>query len=376
MFLVLPFDQVNHSILYFLAYSLAFLGIASDYRTGFKHAWLRWYLAFVLWCALVTLVSYNWMISTRQLIAYAAVILIFQSLNHYIGSETDRFKAWFKWLILALASLLLVLLLIDQLPQTWPIIHYIAYLTKDGSRIYLSTVSLCCLVYALYYLEHSVIKWWVIGLSIAANLFYHDGCFWFILVLIAVIYQISRGKLSFGLVAVTSLIIVVAMGLTFVVVTYLLHYNLHLYERLLVFEYWLPKLAYHPVTGVGLGLRQLNAYYVQLYPVDPQMLQANPFVAFHAHNMLIDLALMAGFPGLILFAIVLIKLVTTGFKHNPRLAYGVVSMLVVIVGKNLVDDLFEGSKGMVLMVFVIISYLLTIHAPANPSGNPKNLNQS
>lgn len=361
MILILPFDQVNHSILYFLAYFLALLGFITDLRANFTHSWLRWYLVFVLWCGLVTLFSFNWLISIRQLIAFLAVILIFSSLKQYIICDIVRFKTLFKWLILVLSVILLCVLLIDQLPQTWPVISHIAYLTKGGSRIYLSTISLCCLVYALYYIEHLSIKWWIINLSIIANLFYHDGCFWFILVLISVIYQMSRGKLNFCVVAVTILSVIIAMGFTFVVVTFGLHYNLHLYERLLVFQYWLPKLSYHPILGVGLGLRQLNAYYVHFYPIDPQMLNANPFVAFHAHNMLIDLALMAGFPGLVLFIIVLIKLVTTGFQHNPSLAYGIISMLVVIVGKNLVDDLFEGSKALVLMMFVMVSYILTCY---------------
>lgn len=357
IFVIIPFDQLNHSMLYFLLYIIALVGIASFNKDYYRDVWFRYYLMYFGWCIIATLFSYDKILSARQLVAVLSPLFIYIALNELLLIDSRRFiQTMNNWMI-RLSILLLVVLIICNLPFDNLLTHLFIYAAKDGSRIYLSTVSLSCLVYVLYFSQAKIIKFLTFLVVTISNLFYHDGAFWFILILLLVLYAIKLYRFKLIYVFAASLLSILLLSLTFFFVTKILHYNLHIQERFLVFEYWLPKLWYSPIYGIGLGLGQLHEFYVKKFPVDPVALQINPFIAFHAHNVFIDMALAIGFVGLFLFLLFLFKTIYTACKNYSYQACSYISILVVVLGKNSVDDLFEGSKALYLWLIIIVVYI-------------------
>lgn len=357
IFVIIPFDQLNHSVLYFLLYIIALIGIASFSKEYFQDTWFRYYLFYFCWCIVATFLSFDKILSTRQLVAVFSPLFIYIALNELSSIDTKRFVDTLNGWMVRLSILLLVVLIICNAPFDNILTQLVIYAAKDGSRIYLSTVSLSCLVYVLYFSSARFTKLLTFIVVVCSNLFYHDGAFWFILILVLVVYAISlyRFRLSYVFLAMVASVFLLAA--TFFIVTQVLHYNLHIHERFLVFEYWLPKLLYSPIYGVGLGLGQLHEFYVKNFPVDPAALRVNPFIAFHAHNVFIDMALAIGFTGLFLFLWFLLKTIYLACREYGYQASSYISILIVILGKNSVDDLFEGSKALFLWLMVIAVYV-------------------
>jgi|GEM_PF-5763594 len=357
IFLIIPFDELNHSLLYFLQYVIALVGISTVNKEYTNDKWFRYYLCYLIWCVVATALSYNKILSLRQLIAVGSPLFIYVAINELAQIDKIRFIATLNRWVLWLSGLLLVILVICNLPFKNAFINMVIYAVKDGSRIYLSTVSLCCLVYVLYFSTSKIFKFVTLAIVIASNLFYHDGAFWFVLVMVLILYWVYIRQFRLIRIFIASIIAIFVLIVTFFVLTKIVKYNLHIYERLLVFQYWLPKLLYSPIYGIGLGLGQLHEFYVSRFPVDPDALKINPFIAFHAHNIFIDMALAIGFPGLILFLWLLgITIIDLGKRYSYDVC-GYISILLVVLGKNCVDDLFEGSKGLFLWLMVILVYI-------------------
>lgn len=358
IFFVIPFDLINHSVLYFLLYALSIFGVIKFYNIR-KNLFLKYYGIYIAWSIFVTIFSVDKILSLRELIAVSSVLFIFLAIESYINDmDIVDVRHTFNRLFVYFSFWLFFVLILAKLPFDNQVLHFFNHISKNGSRLMFSTLSLFCVSYALFFLPKNKIRIIILLFSICSNFIYRDGCFWFILLLVFSLYFLALIKISIRKLCIILVLLVILLLIAYFVVVDIMQYNLHIYERVLVFRYWMPHLLDSPFYGVGLGLRSISNYYTKMYPVPVSWMDINPFIKLHAHNIFIDLALEIGFIGLGLFSVFLYKTISHAIKHYGYYGYAYASMLVVALGKNSVDDFFEGSKGIMFWLIIIISYLL------------------
>lgn len=127
-------------------------------------------------------------------------------------------------------------------------------------------------------------------------------------------------------------------------------------ERYRIWEYWLGKIAEHPLDGVGFG-RDLP-HFVYQKPAD----WPSAFFA-HAHNVVLNYALQMGIPGA-LALLLLFGAMAREFWHLTRhpdveaWETGLVglALVVAVFTKNMTDDLFWRTDA--LLFWALVGLLL------------------
>lgn len=358
IFFILAFDMLNHSALYFLSYCIAIVGIIGCNKKYWQDVFIKYYSFYCIWGIVVTIFSFDKLLSLRELIAVSVPLFIYIAINEQYLKDKDKFIIIINRLMIAFICWMFIILVLSKIQSNIYIIERIKYLTNYSSRINFSTYYLFGVAYALFFFHNLRVKIVILLSAFIAGYLYHDGCFWFTLLILSVVYYIACSKPSFKVISFALVVCVLFLYMTYFVVINVLHYNLHVYERVLVYRYWFPHLLNSPIYGVGLGVRELANYYsLGKYPVPHEWAVINPLIYVHSHIVFVDIALETGFIGIFLYVLFLYKLIKNIFSNYGYYAWAALSIMIVAFGKNLVDDLFEGSKGVIYWLFMIVGII-------------------
>ncbi len=237
-----------------------------------------------------------------------------------------------------------------------------------GGRMTTSTLSLCVMVYTIFFNHNIRNKSIIIVLNLIAGFVIKDNAFYFVLFLSGFMYwalikrEIALYKLLIG-------IIIIVIALKFILIN-LLHHNLHMVERMNIYSYWLGNIFYSPFHGVGLGLRLESLFYTKKFPIPYEIYKIDPNIALHGHNYFLDLWLQAGVIGLGLMLLFFYKISRISYERSKKYGPAVFFMIFVIVMKNMVDDEINGSRGLIYWFFIVLTYasVLTLSRKQDTDG--------
>lgn len=123
-------------------------------------------------------------------------------------------------------------------------------------------------------------------------------------------------------------------------------------ERRYIWAYWLARIGEHPLTGVGFG-RDLP-HWVYAKPAE----WPDSYFA-HAHNVVLDYGLQMGVPGMAVLVVLMFAMAREFWRFTVsqsddvrRAGMAGIGILVAMLSKNLVDDLFWRTDALVFWAFV------------------------
>lgn len=368
-FIILPFEMVNHSIVYSLMelfFVFSAIRCYQQFGNVIKDPFFKCYLLVIVWCLIVTLLSPIYKQSLKSSTQwFLPLLMIFPLYTEDNLRAILRRYLWIPTIIVFIQSIVLFIYFkfgIDAIEKyTWLSMLY--YLNWEWTgKVYSSTLSLCFIVLIYACIDNKFQRNILCLLNIVSGFLSCDRAFFFsllILVMLA-IYLRNRDRISKLIKISIVLGALFTIILSFLVVEYFLKIDLHVSQRFAVYTYWLPKLLISPIHGVGVGIPSLQ-YYLQLYPVPQNLLAIDIGMKTHAHNILLDVALTQGFVGAIIFISIFIYLVSVTLKNkqNP-LCNSFIYMVTVIFSKFMVDDRFEAHMMIVFWFFLLSAYILSI----------------
>ena len=368
-FIVFPFEMVNHSLVYLLLELLVLNAILSSGRMvkqALSDTFFRRYLLIVLWCLIVTLLSPIWKISLKGSSEWVLPLLMFLGL--YSINDLKGILARYLWIptLIVLAQSVVIFIYFKfgvEVIDRYNFLRFMYFINWEWpGKVYSSTISLCLIVLICTCCQNKISKMTLCSINIIAGIISYNRAFVFSLILMVLLYlylNISSDKVN----RVKNKLIICAgiilASLVFIVNS-LLGINLHIIERIAVYDYWLPKLWLSPFYGIGVGLNSLQ-YYLKIYPIPEYLFKIDDGMRVHSHNLFIDLALTQGFIGLVIFLWCIGTLIySTVCSSSAKLRYTFLFMVVAIFSKFMFDDVFEGHKLAVFWFFLIVGYLISM----------------
>lgn len=369
-FIILPFEMINHSLVYSLMelfFILSAINYSSQFKKIIKDPFFKGYLLIIMWCLIVTALSpvaKQSFKSTTQW--FLPLLMIFPFYTQINLRAILRRYLWLPSLIILFQSIVLFIYfkfgigVIDNSNY----LSFIYYLNWEWTgKVYSSTLSLCLIVLICACEDNKIWRNSLCFINLVSGLLSYDRAFIFSLTILGLIALYLKNKhcISKTIKWIAVFGSIIAIVLLFYIVEHILNIDLHIVQRLAVYTYWLPKLFISPIHGVGVGIPSLQ-YYLQLYPVPQSLLEVDIGMKTHAHNLLLDIALTQGFVGVLIFVFVLIYLIWNTLQNrvNP-LRYTFLYMIVVIFSKFMVDDRFEAHMMIVFWFFLLSAYLLSIN---------------
>ncbi|MBP9741802.1 MAG: O-antigen ligase family protein [Burkholderiales bacterium] len=359
LFAVIPFVHINHTIIYIFMELIGLYGILSFNKTILYDTFFMYYLWFFIWCIIVTVLSVNSLLSFKSLTTCIIPLFLL------CGLQDGRILAKVDKLLL-LCSLSLCLISFAFFLTVRLNIHVMPLYLIDsygGGRITSSTLSMCIIVYTLFFYKTPNNRYFIIGLNIMSGLIFKDSAFVFTLVVTGFLYwAIIIRKIAIYQIVISIMLLIAIVQF---ILIHILHYNLHINERLHIYAYWFNKIFYSPIYGVGLGLKLESWFFTTHFPIAPELYKMDTNIALHAHNYLVDLLLQTGFIGLCIMLFFFYKISDAAYKHNEKYGFAVFFMVLVIIMKNLVDDEIDGSRGLIYWLFIIMTYVTVMKKSSN-----------
>lgn len=373
--IIMPFEMVNHSLIYTLM-ELLFVNSAFMFYKQFPRAandiFFKGYLLIVVWCLIVTCLSPVAKQSFKSTTQWFLPLLMF--FPFYLQTNLYailRRYLWLPTLILFLQSVVLFIyfkmgahVITDN-----SVLNFLYFLNWEWTgKVYTSTIVLCLIVLTCSVIDNKLIRNILCGVNLASGILCYDRAFIFSLLILILLFIYLKIKHKISVLTHIGAIIgaIAVIGLSFFVVHNVLKLNLHIIERFAVYDYWLPKLLISPIHGVGVGIPSLQ-YYLLNYPVPQHLLDIDIGMKTHAHNVFLDIALTQGFVGLLIFVsfIGLLLCNTIRNRINP-LRYTFLFMVVAVFSKFMVDDRFEAHMMIVFWFFLLSSYTLSLRVNGAP----------
>jgi O-antigen ligase len=131
--------------------------------------------------------------------------------------------------------------------------------------------------------------------------------------------------------------------------------------RVLIWDYYIPIIKDHPVTGIGFGMQ---TYRKEIINPDYEIIPSYKEV-FAPHNTFVDVAVRCGVPGLMFFLCILFAFARTGIgviqnSHDPFIK-GWALCLMAVFASYLIQGLFSDMLlGIQVKYFFIIFALMAI----------------
>jgi hypothetical protein len=368
-FIVFPFEMVNHSLVYSLMELLVLNSVffsGTVLKFALRDIFFRSYLIVILWCLVVTLLSPVPKVSLKGSSEWTLPLLMFLGL--YSISDLQNILARYLWiptLIVLVQSIVLFIYFKFGLAviDNHNVLRFIYFLNWEWpGKVYSSTISLCLIVLICVCCKNKMTKISLCAINVVAGIISYNRAFVFSLILMALLYlylnirseKINRIKNKLIIFAV-----IVFIALIFIA-NNLLGINLHIIERVAVYDYWLPKLWLSPFYGIGVGLNSLQ-YYLKIYPIPGYLFSIDEGMRVHSHNLFIDIALTQGFIGLGVFLWCIGTLIYVTIRSsNAKQRYTFLFMVVAIFSKFMFDDVIEGHKLVVFWFFLIVAYLISM----------------
>ncbi|MDQ5922243.1 MAG: hypothetical protein QG673_2302 [Pseudomonadota bacterium] len=355
LFTIIPFVHVNHTIIYICMELICLYGIVNFNKNILNDTFFKYYLWFFIWCIIVTILSAKFLLSFKSMTTCMIPLLLVCGL--YDGRVLGKMD-----ILLLLCSLSLLLVSLSFLLITWLKVDFVLFnLINEygGGRITSSTLAMCMIVYALFFSSTKTFRNLIIGLNIISGLILKDSAFIFTMFVSGFLYwALVVRKVAIYKIVISVMVIV---GVVQFILINVLHYNLHINERLHIYNYWINKIFYSPIYGVGLGLKLESYFFTTHFPLSSELYKMDTNIALHAHNYFLDLLLQTGFVGLFIMIFLLYKISYAAYEHNSRYGLSVFFMILVIVMKNLVDDEIDGSRGLIYWLFIIITYVTVMY---------------
>lgn len=120
-------------------------------------------------------------------------------------------------------------------------------------------------------------------------------------------------------------------------------------ERLALWRQAFDLIRSNPLAGIGIGAYPSVAPFALPYsPAAPGLL------AYHAHNLFLQMALDIGLPGLVAFIVILVRAIVSAWRAHMRgilspLALGVLGALGIVAVHGLVDSVFWGFRSSMML---------------------------
>ena len=351
LFLIMPFTNVNHTCTYIVLELICLYGVMNYSRNKYDEVFIKYFVIYFIWCTIVTILSVNFRLSFQSLTSLIVPPLLLFSL-----SDSKLINQKIHGYILILSILILFLSICTKLYLTGVSSSFLfVYANKlSGGRLTMSTLSLCLIVYTVFFNQNPRDKIIIIGLNLVAGIILDDNAFYFVVLLSGFMYwalikrEIAVYKLLIGL-------IIIVIALKFILIN-LLHHNLHIAERMNIYSYWLGNLFYSRFHGVGLGLRLESLFYTKNFSIPYEIYKIDPNIALHAHNYFLDLWLQTGVIGLALILLFFYKICRISYIRSKKYGLAIFFMIFVIIMKNMVDDEINGARGLIYWFFIVLTY--------------------
>ena len=296
LFLVMPFTNVNHVCIYIILELICLYGVVNYSKSLYDDVFIRQYTIYFYWCIIVTILSVNFKLSFQSLTSLLVPpLLLFSLLNSRVIHQNIHKFLFILSIILFVLSICIRAYSLSGYQDIW----LFSFASRiGGGRMTNSTLSLCVIVYTMFFNQNLRNKTVIIGLNLIAGLVLKDNAFYFVLFLAGFMYWgLIKSKIAFYKLLIGFIIIVIA--LKFILIN-LLHHNLHVSERMNIYSYWLAKMFYSPIHGVGIGQKVVALFYTKKFPISNDIFATDPNIALHGHNYFLDLWLQAGVIGLVL----------------------------------------------------------------------------
>ncbi len=366
LFLVMPFTNINHVCIYVILELICLYGVINYSHKKYDEVFIKFFIIYFIWCAIVTILSVNFRLSFQSLTSLLIPpLLLFSLVNSRVINKNIHSYLFVLSIMLFILSICMRAYSLSGYHDMW-LFSFVSRV--GGGRMTTSTLSLCVIVYTMFFNHNIRNKTVIIGLNLIAGLVIKDNAFYFVLLLYGFIYwglikrEIAFYKLLIG-------IVIIVITLKFILIN-LLHYNLHIAERINIYAYWLGNILYSPFHGVGLGLRLESLFYTKKFLIPYEIYKIDPNIVFHAHNYFLDLWLQIGIIGLVLILLFFYKISLISYKRNKQYGVAVFFMLFVIIMKNMVDDEINGSRGLIYWFFIVLTYatVLTLSRKQDENG--------
>lgn len=351
LFMSIPFVHINHTIIYICMEAICLYGILNFNRTIFNDVFFKYYLWFIGWCIIVTILSVKPMWSFKALTTIMVPPLILLGL--YDGcfiKYVNRF--------LIVCSIIVFLISLSFCLTFYFNINFMPFKLLDaygGGRITSSTLSLCIICYTMFFNKSYRSKIFIISINVLSGLILKEGAFIFTLFISGFLYWAIVVK-NIAVYKIIISILVIIGAIQFLLLN-VLHFNLHIYERLHIYSYWLDKIFYSPVRGIGLGLKLESSFYTTRFPIPPEIFSLDPNIELHAHNYFLDLMLQTGVVGLSMMVFFFYKICRESYLQDNKAGWAVFFIIFVIMMKNMVDDEIDGSRGLIYWFFIVAAYV-------------------
>ena len=357
LFLVIPFTNINHVCIYVILELICLYGVVNYSHDKYDKVFMKYFIIYFIWCTIVTILSVNFILSFQSLTSLLIPPLLLFSLSkaEFLNKSIHRN-------IMILTILLLFLSICRR-------VEYIGVFNDNfifnygnkigGGWVTTSTLSLCLIVYTMFFNQNIRNKTIIIVLNIIAGIVVKDSAFYFVLFMFGFLYwglcikKIPFYKLVIG-------IIVIIVTLKFILIN-LLHQNLHISERFNIYSYWLDRLSYSPIHGIGLGLKLESLFYTKKFPIPPEIFNLDKHIALHAHNYFLDTILQGGIISLAFLLLFLYKISKISYTRDAKSGLAVFFMIFVIIMKNMVDDDINGARGLIYWFFIVLTYVTVLN---------------
>lgn len=366
--LILPFEMVNHSLVYTLM-ELFFVNAVvrkhQQFRAALRSGFFKGYLLIVIWCLIVTWLSPVAKQSFKSTTQWGLPLLMFFPFYVQAGLRCIlRRYLWLPTLIVFVQSIVLFIYFKfgENVINNNNMLHFLYFLNWEWTgKVYSSTIALCLIVLLYACEDNKMLRGILCGINLISGILCYDRAFIFSLLILALsfLYIKIRHKISVLMHLGAVLGALVVIGLCFYLIHNVLQLNLHIVERFAVYDYWLPKLFISPIHGVGVGIPSLQ-FYLHEYPVPQSLLNIDIGMKTHAHNVLLDIALTQGFVGLFIFVGFMgYLLYKTMQNRTNQFRYTFLFMVVAVFSKFMVDDRFEAHMMIVFWFFLLAAYMLS-----------------
>lgn len=352
LFFIMPFTNVNHTCVYVILELICLYGVVNYSKDKYDEVFMKYFILYFFWCTIVTILSVDFRLSFQSLTSLLIPPLLLFSLSNseLINKSIHRYIYILSVLLFTLSICIRANHIIGFNSN-----FLFAYADKvGGGRMTTSTLSLSLIVYTMFFNQNLRNKIIIIILNLVAGFILNDNAFYFILFSFAFLYwallikKISLYKLIIGL-----LIMIIAFK--FILIN-LLHHNLHIAERLNIYSYWIDRLSYSPIYGIGLGRKLQSLFYPQKFPIPTEIYNLDPHIALHAHNYFLDNVLQGGFISLVFLLLFFYKICQISYQRDKKYGLSVFFMIFVIIMKNMIDDEIDGSRGLIYWFFIVLTY--------------------
>lgn len=366
LFLVMPFTNINHVCIYVILELICLYGIINYSHEKYDKVFIKYFIIYFIWCIIVTILSVNFRLSFQSLTSLLIPpLLLFSLVNSRVINKNIHNYLFVLSIILFVLSICIRAYSLSGYQDIW----LFSFASRiGGGRMTNSTLSLCMMVYTMFFNQNLRNKTVIIGLNLIAGLVLKDNAFYFVLFLAGFMYWgLIKSKIAFYKLLIGLIIIVIA--LKFILIN-LLHHNLHVSERMNIYSYWLAKMFYSPIHGVGIGQKVVALFYTKKFPISNDIFATDPNIALHGHNYFLDLWLQAGVIGLVLMLLFFYKICRISYERSKKYGLTVFFMIFVIIMKNMVDDEINGSRGLIYWFFIVLTYasVLTLSRKQDTDG--------